>query len=154
MRQAICVLLDFSWRECRQLSAWAHDLVLHSVGLECSIAGFLQWVLEIGGCKYTRGKYFKSFANSPQPFIVQRAARLQGSGVATRFGVDQHRRNSANTAPPQSTGTRRGTFKSRFQQYPLSQFRGQGPQTRFNSHPGNRELHHRLGMVQHYAPDL
>src|SRR6516225_9487280 len=54
MRQAICVLPKFPWRERRQLSAWAYDLVLHSVGLECSIAGFLQWVLENRGLQYTR----------------------------------------------------------------------------------------------------
>jgi len=79
---------------------------------------FLQWVLEIGGCNMRAGNILNLLRTHRNPSLPNASPELQGSGIAPRFGLDQHRRSSANAAPPQSTGTRRGTFKSRFQQYP------------------------------------
>jgi hypothetical protein len=66
--------------------------------------------------------------------------------------------NTAETAPTPRPQNRQEQdeepLKVGFSNKSLSQFRDEDPQTRFNSHPENREPHHRLGMVQHYAPDL
>ena len=71
-----------------------------------------------GAASIRAGNILNLLRTDRNPSLSNASPELQGSGIATRFGVDQHRRNSASAAPPQSTGTRRGTFKSWFQQYP------------------------------------
>ena len=141
MRQAICVLPKFPWRERRQLSAWAYDLVLHSVGLECSLAGSLQWVLENRGLQYTRaGNILNLLRTHRNPSLSNASPDCRDPASRLALASTNTARNSASTAPPQSTRKDEEPLKIGFSNKSLSQFRDKDPPTRFNSHPENRHL--------------